>query len=323
MITRVTARAYANIALVKYWGKKPGPGNIPATPSISFTLKALRTDTIIERSVTGKDRFFLNGTPADKQTTGRLKNYLDYWRNNNLIDGCFDISSVNNFPTKAGLASSSSGFAALAVGLGAFCKLKLRRQQLSRLARIGSGSAARSVVGGLAAFPLSSDPAARMLIPSGEAPWGMVITIVDDGEKKIGSRQGMEICRKHSPYYKSWISRAVSDYKRMLSALRKLDFTLVGEITEANALAMHACMIGARPSLLYWTPTTLEIIKTAQRLRDKGLETYITIDAGPNAVLLGKKEDLSRISRYVRQISGVKSVIKSGPGDGAMIIKGN
>jgi len=323
MTTRVTARAHANIALVKYWGKQPVPNNVPATPSLSFTLKALRTDTTIEKSISNKDKFFLDDSPADKQTAIRLNDYLNYWRDNNLIDGYFNISSVNNFPTKAGLASSSSGFAALAVGLSAFDRQKLSRQKLSRLARIGSGSAARSIFGGLAAFPLSSDPAARMIIPPDEIQWGMVIAIVDEGEKKITSRDGMEICRKHSPYYKSWIARAVSDYKRMLSALRNLDFTCVGEIAEANALAMHACMISARPSLLYWTPTTLEIIRSARRLRNKGLETYVTIDAGPHVVLLGKKDDLNNISRHIRRINGVKSVIKSGAGDGAMITKWN
>ena len=321
MIKRVTARAYANIALVKYWGKIPGLNNIPATPSVSLTLKALKTETVIERNDSGRDQFILNGIRVDKQSLIRMKDYLDYWRNNKLIEGGFLISSNNNFPTKAGLASSSSGFAALAVGLGAFAKRKISRQKLSRLARIGSGSSARSIVGGLAALPTGSDPAARLLIEYNKIPWGAVIAEVESNSKKIDSRTGMELCRKHSPYYKSWVTQAMSDYKRMLKAVNDLDFTKVGEIAEANALAMHACMIAARPSLMYWSPVTFKIIQAVRKWRDGGLEVYFTIDAGPHVVLLGLKKDIMKISKRVRQIEGIKSVIKSEPVGGAEVIR--
>ncbi|MCD6160955.1 MAG: diphosphomevalonate decarboxylase [candidate division Zixibacteria bacterium] len=321
MIRRVAARAYANIALVKYWGKIPGLKNTPATPSISMTLKALKTDTIIERIDSDKDKIFLNGIPADEHSTKRIITYLNLWRNNKLIKGKFSISSANNFPTKAGLASSSSGFAALAVGLSGFANRKINRPKLSRLARLGSGSAARSVPGGLAALPLNADPAAKQLLPPDNIPWGMVVAVVEADKKKIGSGKGMEICRKNSPYYKSWLKQAAADYKNMLSAIRNLNFTKAGEIAEYNALAMHACMIAARPSLIYWSPATFKIIQFVRRWRDNGFETYATIDAGPHVIVFGKKEDLPKISRRLRQIEGVKSVIKSNAGDNAKIIK--
>jgi len=321
LIIRVTARAHPNIALAKYWGKIPGLRNTPATPSISLTLQALKTETIIERVDSNKDKIYLNDIPADKDSAKRISAYIDLWRNNKLIKGRFTISSVNNFPTKAGLASSSSGFAALTVGLSGFANRKISLPKLSRLARLGSGSAARSILGGLTALPLNPDPATKQLLPPDEIPWGMVVAVVKADKKKIGSGKGMEICRKHSPYYESWLKQAAADYKNMLSAIRNLDFTKVGEIAEANALAMHACMIAARPSLKYWSPATIRIIQSVRRWRDNGFEAYATIDAGPHVIILGKKEDLTKISRRLRHIEGVKSIIKSNAGGNAKIVR--
>jgi diphosphomevalonate decarboxylase len=318
---KVTARAFASMALVKYWGKLPGSDNAPATPSISLTLKALKTKTEIERIKGGKDECFLNGAIADKATYNRLVQYLDLWRNNRLIDGRFVLRSYNSFPTRAGLASSSSGFAAMAVALSAFSRRKIGKHLLSKLARRGSGSAARSIVGGLAALPAGPDPAARLLLPAGDVPWGMVVVEVEKGEKKIGSREGMELCRQYSPYYQHWLTRACKDYRNMLVALRQMNFTRIGEITEANAMAMHACIIAIRPALIYWSPATIEVIYSVRKWRTDGLETYFTIDAGPNVVLLCKQEDINRVAKRARQLRSVKSVIKSRPGGAAEIVK--
>jgi diphosphomevalonate decarboxylase len=316
---RVTTRAFANIALAKYWGKRPGFNNIPATPSISLALEKLKTETDIEKSVS--DSFFINGFPVDSLNHKRLKTYLDFWRKQGLIEGNFSVKSFNDFPTGAGLASSSSGFAALALALSAFSKRKISRHSLSRLARIGSGSAARSIIGGLAALPSGQNPAARLLIDHDKIPWGMVIAIVKAGTKEIGSRQGMELCRKYSPYYKSWVKQAFSDYKRMLKAIEMMDFTAIGEIAESNALAMHACMTANRPALLYWSSATVNLIKTVQGWRHDNLETYATIDAGPHVALFARKKDLSRIAERAKIIEGVESIIESNPAGGAEIIE--
>jgi diphosphomevalonate decarboxylase len=320
MINRVKTRAFANIALTKYWGKIEGPGNLPATPSISLALEALSTETEIECLTKGPDRVSLNGSPADESSYRRLVQYLDYWRDNRLIDGNFAISSTNYFPTKAGLASSSSGFAALAAALGAFSNRKIGKAELSRLARRGSGSAARSIPGGLAAINLGKDPASRLLIPAEKVPWGMVVAIVGEGSKKVGSRTGMEQSRLTSPYYRSWVAQAKRDYSATLKAIREMDFTRVGEIAEANALAMHACMIATRPGLVYWNATTVELIRSVQNWRYEGLETYFTIDAGHHVILFGKREDLKSIATRVKKVANVKAAIASSPGSGAEII---
>jgi diphosphomevalonate decarboxylase len=320
---RITARAFSNIALIKYWGKLPTKLNSPATPSISLAVSALKTETTVCRIESGRDKFILNGKPTDMATSQRLREYLDIWRKQKLIAGHFLIESRNNFPTGAGLASSASGYAALAVALGAFTETPIDKAELSRLARIGSGSAARSVVGGLAFLPDGKNPAAKLIMPADKIPWGMVMAIVESKHKKINSRTGMGHSAETSPYYQSWIKSAKSDCRKMLRAIYRNNLAEIGITAEANALAMHACMMSARPPLVYWHPATVEIITRVPFWRKSGLETYFTIDAGPNVILLGRKPDLLQIARRVKRIAGVKDVVVGFPAGGAEVIRWN
>jgi len=321
VIHRVVACAHANIALIKYWGKQTALGNLPATPSISLALDKLYTETIVTREEKGVDEFFLNDSPVEKTTKDRLLKYLNFWRSESLLDGTFSVHSSNNFPTGAGLASSSSGFAALATALGKFSNKKLNRSELSVLARRGSGSAARSIPGALAAFPVSANPSARRLLPPEKISWGMVIVVVNNAEKETGSSIGMELSRKTSPYYKSWIAQAHKDYQNILAVIKKDDFTKVGEITEANALAMHACMIATRPALVYWNGVTVDIIRSAKQWRENGLEVYATIDAGAHVALLARLDDLNKVAKKAKKIEGVEKAVICKPAGGSRVIK--
>ncbi len=321
MTSRVTARAYANIALCKYWGKLKAEGNLPATPSISLALDVLRTETKVCRVDGNSDQFQINGKSADESTRQHLARYLDLWRDRKLIDGHFSVESQNHFPTAAGLASSSSGFAALAMALSGFAGQKLNKMELSRLARRGSGSAARSIPGGLARLPVGSDPAATRIISAREIPWGMVVAIVEGAEKKISSREGMRLSIQSSPYYKAWLAQAKQDYRDMQDAIKRMDFVQVGNICEANTLAMHACMIAARPLLLYWTRATVEIIHAVKEWREDGLDIYFTIDAGPHVLLLCKLGDLENITAEVKRIKGVAQAMAGRPAGGAKVIE--
>ncbi len=317
----VTAQAHANIALVKYWGKQPGPDHVPATPSISLALDKLVTKTTVKRSKDRSDRFRINNSAPDGTAFHRLARYLETWRKENLIEGYFHVSSENSFPTKAGLASSASGFAALAMALSAFAEKKLSRKDLSRLARRGSGSAARSIPGSLAVMPLSVDPSARVLLPAEKVPWGMVVAVVTGGKKHIGSTEAMELSRQTSPFFSTWISQAKRDYKEMLAAIENLDFTRMGEISEGNAKSMHACMMATRPALIYWSGTTVDIIRAAQQWRADGLETYVTIDAGHHVALLGKLKDLDKIAKKTSKLHGVTKALICKPAGGAEILE--
>jgi diphosphomevalonate decarboxylase len=316
----VTSRAYANIALVKYWGKRLDGNNAPATPSISLGLESLRTETTIERISEKSDIIELDGKLADNKTTDRIINYLDWWRSNDLIDGTFKVSSQNWFPTAAGLASSASGFAALATALSGFANKKISRLELSKLARIGSGSAARSIPGGISAMVTNSDPSARKIIDSSEIPWGMVVAVVDAPSKEIGSTEGMILSQETSPYYNAWLKTAREDYKAMLPAIKELDLEKVGKIAEANALAMHACMSATRPSLVYWSEATITLLRKVKEWRQQGIKVYATIDAGPHVCLLANLSDLAEIAEKVNEIQGVKEVFSSKPAPSSSII---
>jgi diphosphomevalonate decarboxylase len=311
MVDRVAARACANIALTKYWGKS-GPGNAPATPSVSLALAALATETTIDRS--SRDRFRLDGRLADAATRARLGAYLDLWRERGLLTGRFAIESRNDFPTAAGLASSASGYAALAVGLAALAERRVSPSETTRLARRGSGSAARSVPGGLAYLPTGKDPSARVLVAAEEVPWSMVVAVVEAGPKEIPSRRGMRESAATSPLYRAWLSGARRDTRAMLAAVEEMDVQRVGEIAEENMMAMHACMIATRPALLYWAPGTLRLLEAVRVWRKAGLASWATIDAGPHVAFLCRTEDARRVERRARRVEGVIQVIRSGPG---------
>ncbi len=317
MTTMVHTRAFGNIALIKYWGKTDGNANLPATSSISLALDSLKTETTIRQLSHGPDEVVINGQNGSNQ---RVISILDNWRSEGLLAGHWTVFSQNFFPTGAGLASSASGFAALIKALSTVAERKLDETEISRLARRASGSAARSITGGLSAVEIGDNPSAREILPPGEIPWGMVAVIVDDNHKKIGSREGMEHCRLNSPYYPAWVEQSRKDYKAMLTAVEKRDFTSMGRITESNCLAMHACMMAARPPLNYWNPATLAVIHHSAQWREEGLENYFTIDAGPQVFLLAKKENLEDLARRARNIIGVRQALTALPAGGAEII---
>ena len=313
---RVTARAYANIALCKYWGKLPGEGNIPATPSIGLALRELATTTTVVRGARN-DQLVLNGKTATPAETRRLSVYLDIWRDRGLLDGAFRVESTNSFPTAGGLASSAGGFAALVAALNLFTPRRQSLAGLSRLARQGSGSAARSILGGLSALPPGADPAAKQLLPAGEVPWWMVIAVMDRGKKPVGSRPGMKLSRETSPFYNEWMKAAARDYRRLIKLLKDPDLEEIGPVVEANMLAMHACILAARPAPLYWTPGTIAVLEHLRNWRRDGLSAWATIDAGPHVAVLCRARDVKSVKRRLlnlaNQTTGILQVLASPP----------
>jgi len=322
-LNQVTAQACANIALCKYWGKR-GPGNAPATPSISLALAELVTTTTVSRIGGNRDQLLLNSRRATGTTHERLVEYLDLWRRRELLSGCFRIESRNSFPTAAGLASSAGGYAALALALSAFSRSRLAPAEISRLARRGSGSSARSIPGGLAALATGEDPAARCLADAADVSWGMVVALVEAREKQVSSREGMELSRRTSKFFEEWTRVGRQQYREMRRALRSWDLARVGELMEENTLAMHACMLTTQPPLLYWRPATLELLQQARDWRQAGLQVYATTDAGANVALLCQRSDLACVAQRLKRMksagAAIADVIASQPGGPARII---
>jgi len=228
------------------------------------------------------------------------------------------IESRNDFPTAAGLASSASGFAALAVAACAAAGQKRTMKELSGFARLGSGSAARSVPGGWAVW---QDEHADQVAPPDYLPARFVVAVCGDGRKAVSSREGMRRSRETSPYHRAWIEQCQRDLAEALRSLRARDLPALGALAERNALRMHADALAADPPLLYWVPATVACLQVVQRLRDAGIGAWATIDAGPHVVAMCAPEHASRVEDALRPIAGVREVFVCAPAGGAHVVE--
>ncbi len=325
-MAQATARAHSNIALIKYWGKRDSSLNLPAVGSISVTLDALHTTTSVHfSSEWPTDRVELNQAPADEKTTQRVSRFLDIIRQNAHIDERALVSSANNFPTAAGLASSASAFAALSLAASTAAGLSASPAQLSEWARRGSGSAARSIFGGFVEMHKGQRADGRDAIAEPLAAadfWDVriVIAITSEQAKQTGSTGGMEQSKNSSVYYPAWVDTAEEDLSAMRNALLQKDFTRVGELSEYSCLKMHALALSGQPGLLYWNGVTMDVMHAVRNLRRQGIEAYFTIDAGPQVKVLCLPEHQNTVEEALQQIPGVLRLITTRPGTGAHLL---
>lgn len=324
---KITARAHSNIALVKYWGKRNVAYNLPAVASISITLDALYTDTSV-CFVPGKqsDSLILNGSKANPKETARVSEFLDRVRREAGIDHFSEVESVNNFPTSAGLASSASSFACLALAGTRAAGLDLDKSRLSELARLGSGSAARSVFGGFVEMKLGEKPdghdaVAVPLFKKDHWDLSVLIAITSEKKKKTGSTDGMELSRNTSPYYNAWIDSSVKDIDDMRLAIQHKDFQKVAEISEFSCLKMHALALASNPGLIYWNGTTVDLMHNIRGQREQGIPVFFTIDAGPQVKAVCTADYKDKVQESLLSVNGVKRVIETGLGGDAQILK--
>ncbi|MDD3276699.1 MAG: diphosphomevalonate decarboxylase [Kiritimatiellales bacterium] len=300
--TRGEAFAPANIALCKYWGKRDADLNLPVNSSLSISLGKLGTKTVVKFAKTA-DRVFLNGKPAPKDFADRISKYLDLFR----ADGqFFEVRTKNNIPTAAGLASSASGFAALVKALDQLLGWGFNPRELSMLARLGSGSATRSLYEGFAVWHagVRADGMDSYAESFSNAWKDLRVGIleVSNVRKKTGSTDGMNRTVETSELYEAWPAQADCDFDELRTAVAAQDFTLLGETAENNALAMHATMLAAWPPLCYWKPQTLALMQKVWQARENGLELYFTIDAGPNLKLLFLKENQAAVKKLFPKV---------------------
>ncbi len=309
--------AHSNIALAKYWGKADVQQNLPAVPSLSMTLDGLRTVTRVtfDEDLTG-DEASLDGEALSGRPLARVTALLDQVR---AIAHCHDrarVESRNDFPTASGLASSASGFAALALAASRALGLQLGPGRVSGIARAASASAARSIFGGYAALGTREAEAERVAPPS---HWelSMVVAVTELGPKAIGSTSGMQHTATTSPYYREWIDEAPRVFREVKSALLAKEFRPLGEAMEHSALLMHASMMGARPAIMYLTPATLAVMSLVRRLREDGLPAYFTMDAGPHVKVLTLPEHADQVTTALAEHPDVQRTIRCGPGPDA------
>jgi len=294
------AFAPSNIALCKYWGKRDEELNLPMTSSLSLSLGKLGSSARISAS-SGIDRYELNGVAVDPQSSfaRRTKTFLDLFRPDPGTH--FNVVAENTIPTAAGFASSASGFAALTLALDKLFGWNLERRNLSILARLGSGSACRSVYEGFVEWHAGKSPdgmdsfAERLGNKWPELRMGLVV--ISEAEKAVGSRPAMKQTVETSPLYAAWPSKVVHDLSELKVAIADRDFNRFGRTAESNALAMHATMIAAWPAVLYWLPESVAAMKRVVALRAEGLPLYFTMDAGPNLKLIFLEKDADAVTK--------------------------
>lgn len=325
---KASAKAHSNIALVKYWGKRDKELMLPQNGSISMTLSDLVVHTTVEFGDFSEDSLFINGKEFKKgeeeydDYTGK---FLDVVREKTGTELKVKIVSKSNFPVAAGIASSAAGFAAMALAVSKALGLPTDKPTVSALARRGSGSATRSVYGGFVEWKRGekddgSDSIAVQIADENYWPeFRMLTTVVSSAQKKVKSRAGMSQTLKTCPYYQGWLDTVNQDLDDIRQGILDKDFTKVGQTAEYNALKMHATMITTKPAIIYWMPGTVEVMHAVMAWREEGLESYFTMDAGPQVKVMCLEKDAPELQKRLKELEGVKDVIECRPGSGAQI----
>ncbi|GKT12987.1 MAG: diphosphomevalonate decarboxylase [Thiomicrorhabdus sp.] len=301
--------APVNIALSKYWGKRDMTLNLPMNGSVSISLPGLGTQTTIKIASQQRDLVSLNSEVLtdDNPFTKRLSVFLNHFRTPNTY---FEISTVNTVPTAAGLASSASGYAALVLALDDLFGWQLKPQQLSLLARLGSGSASRSLFSGFAIWHKGQqEDGLDSYAEAIEIQWPefcVGLVKVNIGQKSISSTTGMQNTVETCDLYKAWPAQAEKDMQQVLQAIENRDFELLGRTAEHNALSMHATMMATWPPIVYWQPESLAAMHKVWQLRNEGIKVYFTMDAGPNLKLLFPETEKPAIEQAFPELSIIK-----------------
>ncbi|EGP4891260.1 diphosphomevalonate decarboxylase [Enterococcus faecium] len=319
------ARAYTNIALIKYWGKKNEELILPMNNSLSLTLDAFYTETeVIFSDSYMVDEFYLDGTLQDEKATKKVSQFLDLFRKEAGLSLKASVISQNFVPTAAGLASSASGLAALAGACNTALKLGLDDLSLSRFARRGSGSACRSIFGGFVEWEKGHDDLSSYAKPvpsdSFEDDLAMVFVLINDQKKEVSSRNGMRRTVETSSFYQGWLDSVEGDLYQLKQAIKTKDFQLLGETMERNGLKMHGTTLAAQPPFTYWSPDSLKAMDAVRQLRKQGIPCYFTMDAGPNVKVLVENSHLSEVQETFTKLFSKEQVITAHAGPGIAII---
>jgi len=316
---QATAIAQPNIALIKYWGKRDIDRNLPAVGSISITLSDLHTKVSVDLSADLQGDVLMVNDDENQAMLPRISTCLD-----NVLGTQRDFARVvtqSNFPIAAGLASSASAFAATTVAAAEAANLSMETGELARLAGASSGSAARSLYGGFAELRNSGDRIELApLCELDDWPLQVVVAITEFGPKAVGSTEAMEISRKTSPFYQSWLQQQDHDLDVARTAIVERDFTQLAAIAEHNCLKMHSVMWASRPPMVYWNAATMRCMQTVRRLQDEGHKVFFTIDAGPQIKAVCLPDEVEIVRAALAETPGVQEIMTSGLGPAARLV---
>lgn len=322
-IDSATAQASPNIAFIKYWGNRDEALRIPENGSISMNLKELQTRTQVTFDPhLGEDRLVLDGKPISGIGLERVSSLLTRVRKLAGLKTFAVVTSKNNFPSGAGLASSASGFASLSLAASAAIGLSLSESELSRLARLGSGSACRSIPGGYVEWqPGDADENSYAISIIGPDHWDLVdcITIVSQAHKAVSSSAGHALA-KTSPLQQARVADAPRRLEICRKAILARDFEALAEIVELDSNLMHSIMLTSTPPLIYWRPETIAVMQRVVKLRQSGIPVCYTVDAGPNVHAICRSDFANEVLNQLRNIPGVQEVMVAHPGGAAQLV---
>jgi len=232
------------------------------------------------------------------------------------------IISQSNFPIAAGLASSASAFAALTVAARAAVGLGGEELALARLAGAVSGSAARSLYGGIVELePGPEEIDIRQLRGPAEWPLEVVVAVTRTGAKPVSSGDAMIISAATSPFYGRWVDQQGGDLDEAREAVARRDFDRLATVAEHNCLKMHSVMWTSRPPIVYWNDVTLACMEAVRELCSSGVPVFFTIDAGPQVKAVCTSDSLDVVRTTLAGVSGVQDIMTSGLGAGARLIE--
>lgn len=302
---KITARAYSNIAFVKYWGKKDNKLRLPSNGSISMTLDKIYTTTTVDFSKKYEnDSVIIDGKTIEKEEN-RVIMHLNRIRKQANSELKAKVVSINNFPSSTGLSSSASGFVALTFAATKSLGLDFSNLELSNLSRQGSGSSCRSIYGGFVEWV---DEKVIQLFDKNHWDLVDVVAIVSEDKKSISSTIGQTYADS-SPFFKArlnYINKRIKDCK---SYLKSKDFSKLGNLIEHEALDLHCIMLSSYPSLIYLTQGSLKLMKLVQEWRINGFEVYFTLNTGQNIHIICESKNLNLLLNKLNKINFIKKTI--------------
>ena len=269
------------------------------------------------------DQLTINGTGVFGPGLARVRQMLDRVRDMAGTGDQAAVTSTNNFPTGAGIASSASAFAALALAASSAAGLSLSETELSRLARTGSGSACRSIPSGFVEWYPGHDHRSSYAVSIAPPDhWDLVdcIAVVSQGHKPTGSTQGHALADT-SPLQEGRLAGAPARLERCRRAILEKDFSELAQVVELDSDLMHAVMMTSTPPLMYWQPETLAVMQAVREWRASGLPALYTIDAGPNVHVISPADSAHQVSERLSAMPGVIKVLMAHPGSGARRIE--
>jgi diphosphomevalonate decarboxylase len=331
-MSKTTVVAPANIAFVKYWGAKDPERAIPFNRSISMTLERCQSVCTAEVISEERDQVWLaepdGGFRApEPEFDRRVREHLDRLRQWSGRDDRLWVATRNSFPSAAGLASSASGFAALTMAAaGALGKGNAPVEQLSRLARLsGSGSAARSVLGGYVEWPAHDvninapdiDERAFAYQIADADHWDLrdVIAVVELGPKVVSSLEGHRRAPT-SPYFEKRLEILPERTRRVREAIEEQDLETLGPLIEEESIDLHMIAMTSKPSIFYWSPGTVAVLKAVSELRQEGLSAWATLDAGANVHVICDPDSEQDVVDRLENLPAVGFLIRDGVGTG-------